>query len=168
MQSSNPAYVTAVDLLWQRRWCHLRQEFQYYRYEIMKLTQLVTTVIFQTQYFGKNVWIFVIFSSIFVFEMDLWEIRIQDCHNKFLIDISAYTLLYIYILKGATITELKNDQEEEISQQNTGGGEALLMNNGSRDTSHSDIQKLQQQLQDIKEQVNYRFLLCNHIFYYNN
>lgn len=27
------------------------------------------------------------------------------------------------------------------------------MNNGSRDTSHSDIQKLQQQLQDIKEQV---------------
>ena len=82
--------------------------------------------------------------------------------------ISAYTLLYIYILKGATITELKNDQEEEISQQNTGGGEALLMNNGSRDTSHSDIQKLQQQLQDIKEQVNYRFLLCNHIFYYNN
>lgn len=36
---------------------------------------------------------------------------------------------------------------------NTGVGEALLMNNGSRDTSHSDIQKLQQQLQDIKEQV---------------
>lgn len=31
--------------------------------------------------------------------------------------------------------------------------EAVLMNNGSRDTSHSDIQKLQQQLQDIKEQV---------------
>ena len=27
------------------------------------------------------------------------------------------------------------------------------MNNGSRDTSHNDIQKLQQQLQDIKEQV---------------
>lgn len=29
----------------------------------------------------------------------------------------------------------------------------LLMNNGSRDTSSSDIQKLQQQLQDIKEQT---------------
>lgn len=28
-----------------------------------------------------------------------------------------------------------------------------LMNNGSRDTSTYDIQKLQQQLQDIKEQV---------------
>lgn len=28
-----------------------------------------------------------------------------------------------------------------------------LMNNGSRDTSTSDIQKLQQQLQDIKEQT---------------
>lgn len=28
-----------------------------------------------------------------------------------------------------------------------------LMNNGSRDTSNSDIQKLQQQLQDIKEQT---------------
>lgn len=56
-------------------------------------------------------------------------------------------------MKGATITEVKCDQEEELSQQNIGGGEALLMNNGSRDTSHSDIQKLQQQLQDIKEQV---------------
>lgn len=31
------------------------------------------------------------------------------------------------------------------------------MNNGSRDTSHSDIQKLQQQLQDIKEQVRVSF-----------
>ncbi|KAJ8680934.1 hypothetical protein QAD02_016721 [Eretmocerus hayati] len=31
--------------------------------------------------------------------------------------------------------------------------EGNLMNNGSRDTSHSDIQKLQQQLQDIKEQT---------------
>ncbi len=31
------------------------------------------------------------------------------------------------------------------------------MNNGSRDTSTYDIQKLQQQLQDIKEQVK-RFI----------
>lgn len=30
-----------------------------------------------------------------------------------------------------------------------------LMNNGSRDTSASDIQKLQQQLQDMKEQVGF-------------
>ncbi|XP_043784651.1 E3 ubiquitin-protein ligase MIB1 [Apis laboriosa] len=54
---------------------------------------------------------------------------------------------------GVTITEVKNDQEEELSQQNTGSGETILMNNGSRDTSHNDIQKLQQQLQDIKEQT---------------
>lgn len=32
-----------------------------------------------------------------------------------------------------------------------------LMNNGSRDTSTYDIQKLQQQLQDIKEQVSIVF-----------
>lgn len=32
-------------------------------------------------------------------------------------------------------------------------GPGMMMNNGCRDTSHSDIQKLQQQLQDIKEQT---------------
>ena len=46
------------------------------------------------------------------------------------------------------------DLEEEPAPTNTSGGETILMNNGSRDTSHSDIQKLQQQLQDIKEQVS--------------
>nr|XP_050848490.1 E3 ubiquitin-protein ligase MIB1 isoform X2 [Vespula vulgaris] len=61
---------------------------------------------------------------------------------------------------GGTISEVKADVEEEPvpiptanTNTNTSGGEALLMNNGSRDTSHSDIQKLQQQLQDIKEQT---------------
>ncbi|CAL7934980.1 unnamed protein product [Xylocopa violacea] len=54
---------------------------------------------------------------------------------------------------GGTITEVKSDQEDEPSQPNTGVGEAVLMNNGSRDISLSDIQKLQQQLQDIKEQT---------------
>lgn len=46
------------------------------------------------------------------------------------------------------------------------------MNNGSRDTSNSDIQKLQQQLQDIKEQVSIffinsilLFLLMSNIYY---
>ena len=29
------------------------------------------------------------------------------------------------------------------------------MNNGRKDTTHSDVQKLQQQLNDIKEQVNF-------------
>lgn len=32
------------------------------------------------------------------------------------------------------------------------------MNNGSRDTSASDIQKLQQQLQDMKEQVGFSYI----------
>ncbi|TGZ47460.1 E3 ubiquitin-protein ligase MIB1 [Temnothorax longispinosus] len=55
---------------------------------------------------------------------------------------------------SGTISEVKADPEEEPTpSNNTGAGEALLMNNGSRDTSHSDIQKLQQQLQDIKEQI---------------
>ncbi|KYN35280.1 E3 ubiquitin-protein ligase MIB1 [Trachymyrmex septentrionalis] len=55
---------------------------------------------------------------------------------------------------SGTISEVKVDLEEESTpSNNTGVGEALLMNNGSRDTSHSDIQKLQQQLQDIKEQT---------------
>ncbi|XP_020283075.1 E3 ubiquitin-protein ligase MIB1 [Pseudomyrmex gracilis] len=54
---------------------------------------------------------------------------------------------------SGTISEVKADSEEELApSNNTGTGEALLMNNGSRDT-HSDIQKLQQQLQDIKEQT---------------
>ena len=34
-----------------------------------------------------------------------------------------------------------------------------LMNNGARDVSNNDIQKLQQQLQDIKEQVSPQFCL---------
>lgn len=38
-----------------------------------------------------------------------------------------------------------------------GGGP--LMNNGSRDVSTGDVQKLQQQLQDIKEQVCIIWLL---------
>jgi len=71
-----------------------------------------------------------------------------------------YRLLYF----EGTISEVKADLEEESTpSNNTGVGEALLMNNGSRDTSHSDIQKLQQQLQDIKEQVRvpsaFRFVM---------
>ena len=34
-----------------------------------------------------------------------------------------------------------------------GGGDSLMMNNGNRDTSNTDVQKLQEQLNDIKEQV---------------
>ena len=45
------------------------------------------------------------------------------------------------------------------------GQDGPLMNNGCRDNSNTDIQKLQQQLQDIKEQVSQRstiFLFCCH------
>jgi len=41
----------------------------------------------------------------------------------------------------------------EASPSNT-PQEGPLMNNGCRDNSSTDIQKLQQQLQDIKEQVS--------------
>ncbi|XP_051167130.1 E3 ubiquitin-protein ligase MIB1 [Leptopilina boulardi] len=54
---------------------------------------------------------------------------------------------------AGSLTDVKDDEEEEPAPTNTSGGETILMNNGSRDTSHSDIQKLQQQLQDIKEQT---------------
>jgi len=65
-----------------------------------------------------------------------------------------FSLFYLVLCFEGTISEVKVDPEEEPTpSNNTGAGEALLMNNGSRDTSHSDIQKLQQQLQDIKEQV---------------
>ncbi|XP_043469821.1 E3 ubiquitin-protein ligase MIB1-like [Leptopilina heterotoma] len=54
---------------------------------------------------------------------------------------------------AGSLTDDKVDEEEEPAPTNTSAGETILMNNGSRDTSHSDIQKLQQQLQDIKEQT---------------
>ena len=33
------------------------------------------------------------------------------------------------------------------------------MNNGRKDTTHSDVQKLQQQLNDIKEQVRFTYIV---------
>ncbi|XP_076623581.1 E3 ubiquitin-protein ligase mind bomb 1 isoform X1 [Colletes latitarsis] len=55
---------------------------------------------------------------------------------------------------SGTISEVKSDPEEEptTSKQTTGNGEPL-MNNGSIDKTLSDIEKLEQQLQDIKEQT---------------
>ena len=38
------------------------------------------------------------------------------------------------------------------------------MNNGCRDNSNTDIQKLQQQLQDIKEQVSLHNILISLLF----
>lgn len=60
-----------------------------------------------------------------------------------------------------TICEVEADVEEEIKQpvpsvpiEQPPLVQGPLMNNGGRDTTNSnDIQKLQQQLQDIKEQV---------------
>ncbi|XP_023247906.1 E3 ubiquitin-protein ligase MIB1 isoform X2 [Copidosoma floridanum] len=56
---------------------------------------------------------------------------------------------------AATLSELKTSdpEDDKVTANNTTPPEGTLMNNGSRDTSHSDIQKLQQQLQDIKEQT---------------
>ncbi|KZC13914.1 PREDICTED: E3 ubiquitin-protein ligase MIB1-like [Dufourea novaeangliae] len=55
---------------------------------------------------------------------------------------------------SGNISDVKNDSEEEptTSKQATGSGEPL-MNNGSIDKTLSDIEKLEQQLQDIKEQT---------------
>lgn len=54
-----------------------------------------------------------------------------------------------------TISEVKADVEEEPKPSTSDTAQGPLMNNGGRDTSSSsDIQKLQQQLQDIKEQVS--------------
>lgn len=56
-----------------------------------------------------------------------------------------------------TISEVKADVEEEPkpSTSEAAQNQGPLMNNGGRDTNNSnDIQKLQQQLQDIKEQVS--------------
>ncbi|CAG9763780.1 unnamed protein product [Ceutorhynchus assimilis] len=57
-----------------------------------------------------------------------------------------------------TISEVKADVEEDLKPQqpttSTEQQEILIMNNGGRDTTNvNDIQKLQQQLQDIKEQT---------------
>lgn len=77
-------------------------------------------------------------------------------------------VFFCFFLDPGTIAEVKEDPEEEppaapvmINNNNNNNNnisnntsnEANIMNNGSRDTSNSDIQKLQQQLQDIKEQV---------------
>lgn len=57
-----------------------------------------------------------------------------------------------------TISEVKADNEEESkpSTSDVAQPQGPVMNNGGRDTSN-DIQKLQQQLQDIKEQVLLEF-----------
>lgn len=63
-----------------------------------------------------------------------------------------------------TISEVRADVEEEQQQPKPSTSEAPpvqgpFMNNGGRDTSN-DIQKLQQQLQDIKEQVRGLLLMA--------
>ena len=43
---------------------------------------------------------------------------------------------------------------EKINQTTKSGNSNAMMNNGSKDTSNTDVQKLQEQLNDIKEQVH--------------
>ena len=40
------------------------------------------------------------------------------------------------------------------------------MNNGGKDTSNSDVQKLQEQLNDIKEQVRKLFCEYTYLWFY--
>lgn len=54
---------------------------------------------------------------------------------------------------GAGNVSEVDHQEEEAAAKAVEPIGGALMNNGSRDISSTDIQKLQQQLQDIKEQV---------------
>lgn len=61
-----------------------------------------------------------------------------------------------------TISEVRADVEEEPKPSTSDAPVAAqgpFMNNGGRDTSN-DIQKLQQQLQDIKEQVGWCMGMC--------
>lgn len=66
-----------------------------------------------------------------------------------------------------TISEVEADIEEEIKPPIPNEPVPLvqgpIMNNGGRDTTNTnDIQKLQQQLQDIKEQVGLKH--CNNCY----
>lgn len=67
-----------------------------------------------------------------------------------------------------TISEVKADVEDDVKPSTSDAPPAPqgpLMNNGGRDTNNTnDIQKLQQQLQDIKEQVRYILLFTRRIF----
>lgn len=56
----------------------------------------------------------------------------------------------IFAAESEPVEEPSNSVVSPVEATNLPGA---LMNNGSRDTSNSDIQKLQQQLQDIKEQT---------------
>lgn len=64
----------------------------------------------------------------------------------------SFRLVELIINVAGTVCEVENVEEEAaaIVIEPVGGA---LMNNGSRDISSTDIQKLQQELQDIKERV---------------
>ena len=55
-------------------------------------------------------------------------------------------------LTGSSIDN-PNNHHSNFSPQGTLQNNSSTMNNGGKDTSNSDVQKLQEQLNDIKEQV---------------
>ena len=70
---------------------------------------------------------------------------------------------------AATVSAALSSMNINAGSSSIGGGaggqasavaNASTMNNGAKDKTHSDVQKLQQQLNDIKEQVS-NFLLFN-------
>ena len=64
---------------------------------------------------------------------------------------------------GPALTAAASGQAAQAAQ----AAANATMNNGRKDTTHSDVQKLQQQLNDIKEQVlfNIVFEKIMHIYY---
>jgi len=60
------------------------------------------------------------------------------------------------VAKSNAAAEAAQQATSSTASSNTRGhsvGGNLLMNNGNRDTTNTDVQKLQEQLNDIKEQV---------------
>ena len=56
-------------------------------------------------------------------------------------------------MSGSSI-DTTNNQSSNFSPQGNMQSSSSTMNNGGKDTSNSDVQKLQEQLNDIKEQVS--------------
>jgi len=68
-----------------------------------------------------------------------------------MLTLTAYTSAQVPAFDPITVRSFLGDTD--VANVNNQAATGALMNNGSRDTTHTDIQKLQQQLQDIKEQT---------------
>ena len=83
--------------------------------------------------------------------------------NNFLVPVSS-TASNTSTVTNVTTVSVSSTNSINVTQANTTPAvTAPLMNNGSRDKTSSDMQKLQQQLHDIKEQV--KLIYCDFIKY---